>query len=1795
MVSLNKHFSSFKNAWLVGIFGALCPSMELSSQISNYWGKGSMVVSCSPQTFNLTTETYDDGHVIGIIDIRKTCDFNKLAIWPDTGEVYPNKFYYQAGNAWKFSNLGMVFPLAVDENGNIYIGGTSTFGSVTFPDGVFPNGQRGSGSIHKIDRTTGSVNTNFVNTRQSTSFNPLFPKSMPNKTISSDVWGLNLEYDAKSGPGLGDLAYNKYHKFLYASNFDDGNIYKIDPGTGNVLHLYDPRFGDKSSSGIDNGADGFTPRGQRPWALGINKEGSLIKLYYSCWKVDTRDTFPENRAHNEIWSVELDQLGNPLTMTEKLEITLPYLSLNHPERPFHYSSNPVSDMDFSSTGIMYLSERGMDHDYGRNNIAIGWDPMTGSLIPNPKNIANHARVLRYDQIGSNWNLYNNNDKYYELGHDVTTNRSANASGGISIGNDSCSQGFVEGGMVYASGDFDDIKPDAFVYGVLGMEYNIGDFNNSIYIDFDASVIRVETSPKTTPGDVEVWEGLPISTLACDDHLQVSLDSNCCATITPGMVVEGNYPLNCIVVILKDQYGRPIPGSPTVCSTFIGQTLQYEVLDTCTKNRCWGTLTIEDKLPPQIVCEEPDTVFCNHKNYSWAPPIVFDNCTGIAKAYILSDITVENSCDSFCIAERQIQYYYIDAYGNRSDTCLKKICFRKFRSQDVVWPRDTIFSCEQWSSAPPPDHAGVPSAGGYPLWPDWGWCKIAVSYQDQIIPICPKSFKVLRKWTIINWCPVTIREGKPQTEILEHYQIVKVIDDRGPVVVCAPDITVSTDVWTCTGTALIAPPTVIRECSNTSIEVGYKIVDQLGVPTYEGTSKNNIKKLPNGYYSISGLPLGLSWVVFHVTDECGNSTDCFTEVTVEDKVPPVAVCDQKTIVSLTIDGTAKIEALTFDDRSHDNCSIDRFEVKRMDDGEPCNTIDGDEWGPYVFFCCADIGKTIMVSLRVWDHAGNSNTCMVEVEVQDKIAPLIYCPPNITVSCEFDFPDLSVFGTVVSDINLRKPIQIYDPRVKYSGPLLDGYAYDGCGVVVKELPSIYNLTCNRGNITRTFEATDAAGLKSTCTQIITIQDFNPNNVSVQWPKDFLSNSNCTSSPKLQPEVTGKPIVSGADKCNQMMINYEDQVFTLEPDACIKILRKWTIIDWCNYQANNPTTGGYWTWTQVIKVSNTVATTFTSSCADRNVDVFGPGCSGNVTLIASAKDDCTDSADLVWYHSVDLYNDGLSPGIEYLRSGPGPDASGQYPVGKHKITFSVKDACNNESKCSFVITVVDAKKPTPYCNSSITTTIMPSSKSIGIWAKDFNINSEDNCTAKENLKYYFLVNNVKLPSLNLDCSHIGLNTLRMYVEDEAGNSDYCEVTLDLQDPNHVCGGTLLTATGNIITPDGRSMSEAKVLAINANTGSTKEISVESNGSFSFNDLTKGGNYRIKAKYNEDHGNGISTQDIVLIQKHILGQQTFDNPYKYIAADANNSGTITAADISEIRKLILGINSKFKQNESWRFIPKSFIFKDPDQPFPFDEEIQHLNLTTNCVNDDFHAVKIGDINGSVKLNLSENSHSRNSASFDIYTKIQKGNFEKEIEISFYAGQSTLLSGLQMAMELKTINQFININPGKLNIESGDFKIFDNILRISHTCNQNRSVSKDDLLFTFTISTTVNPNSEHPFKLRDDQLTNEIYDEFANAIKIKISDHPTLKQDENEIILYQNFPNPFSDYTDIKFYSQNEDGMNLSIINTQGKEVYRKYINPSLGVNYFKITNAILNKSGIYLVKFNSYNKSKTLIIHKL
>jgi hypothetical protein len=113
----------------------------------------------------------------------------------------------------------------------------------------------------------------------------------------------------------------------------------------------------------------------------------------------------------------------------------------------------------------------------------------------------------------------------------------------------------------------------------------------------------------------------------------------------------------------------------------------------------------------------------------------------------------------------------------------------------------------------------------------------------------------------------------------------------------------------------------------------------------------------------------------------------------------------------------------------------------------------------------------------------------------------------------------------------------------------------------------------------------------------------------------------------------------------------------------------------------------------------------------------------------------------------------------------------------------------------------------------------------------------------------------------------------------------------------------------------------------------------------------------------NGVTTYDLVLLSRHILGSQPLGSPYKIIAADANKSNTVTTFDIVEIRKLILFIETSFPNNTSWRFIDADFTFPNSSNPFQtaFPECIQvDLSNNNSTVGQDFIAVKIGDMNNT-------------------------------------------------------------------------------------------------------------------------------------------------------------------------------------------------------------------------------------------
>ncbi|MBK8449964.1 MAG: hypothetical protein IPL42_08030 [Saprospiraceae bacterium] len=85
--------------------------------------------------------------------------------------------------------------------------------------------------------------------------------------------------------------------------------------------------------------------------------------------------------------------------------------------------------------------------------------------------------------------------------------------------------------------------------------------------------------------------------------------------------------------------------------------------------------------------------------------------------------------------------------------------------------------------------------GYPS--GLGCSNLGITFQDLIIDIAKPGcdagpigcYKVLRKWTVLDWCT---------SEIGGHNQIIKVIDREGPEVLYPDTVTVNMEVWTCTG-------------------------------------------------------------------------------------------------------------------------------------------------------------------------------------------------------------------------------------------------------------------------------------------------------------------------------------------------------------------------------------------------------------------------------------------------------------------------------------------------------------------------------------------------------------------------------------------------------------------------------------------------------------------------------------------------------------------------------------------------------------------------------------------------------------------------------------------------------------------------------------------------------------------------------------------------------------------------------------------------------------------------------------
>ncbi|MGB4968231.1 MAG: T9SS type A sorting domain-containing protein [Saprospiraceae bacterium] len=617
----------------------------------------------------------------------------------------------------------------------------------------------------------------------------------------------------------------------------------------------------------------------------------------------------------------------------------------------------------------------------------------------------------------------------------------------------------------------------------------------------------------------------------------------------------------------------------------------------------------------------------------------------------------------------------------------------------------------------------------------------------------------------------------------------------------------------------------------------------------------------------------------------------------------------------------------------------------------------------------------------------------------------------------------------------------------------------------------------------------------------------------------------------------------------------------------------------------------------------------------------CSSFLSITAEANDNQSPSACLSFTYKIDLYNDGLgiyngydihvgSLMIKEFEKGQTPmfndnpfasnpnnitDGSGTYPLGVHKICWWVTDTCGNQAVLCQLFEILDCKAPTPMCKIKVDSFNMTPQGCITIYAKDFDTKSFDNCTPHDKLKFYFN-GDPNQDSLTVCCDDLIASVncdflwveIQLWVEDVEGNTDYCKTAILVTDTDDICCDIREYGKINgmiLCSLDGKDSIEGPIVHVNLINGNFLYKQQTTSKDYKFGNLPIS-KYELNAFKNSDSLNHVTTFDILKITRHILGLEPFTNPFQSIAADVNNSSTLTAADGIEIRKLIVGNMDRFISPNPWKFFAvriDTTILNSKPQEITLD-----LNAGINR-RVDFRLVKMGDVNDySMPLNYKPLQWSSDSIIF----KFKNQQFAKgdSIHIDFYAFGFDSIVGFQGTFKFdstrfkfenihSTILTLDNRNIGTNFLEAGYIPISwiePNTAKISAPQNQ--------IIFTLDFIARQAGDLCDAIQFTSELTPKEAYQDSFLIKNISIENCNIIIQNKelrkNNILVY---PNPFLETLHFHFGSQNVVPIQLQLFTSTGNCIKIQELNTN--ENHFEWKLSEL-KNGIYFLKIKSGNQ---------
>lgn len=427
------------------------------------------------------------------------------------------------------------------------------------------------------------------------------------------------------------------------------------------------------------------------------------------------------------------------------------------------------------------------------------------------------------------------------------------------------------------------------------------------------------------------------------------------------------------------------------------------------------------------------------------------------------------------------------------------------------------------------------------------------------------------------------------------------------------------------------------------------------------------------------------------DVCGNTSTCTQIIKVDDNKRPNINCPPDKIISCS-ESTAPSHIGT--PSVSDNCDPDPA-VTYSDNSD----FDVNPNKPKHY------NYTIIRTWTATDEMGNQRICQQQIRVQDVIAPVIICPPNITVNASTNCTANVAAGTPTATDNCS-PVTI-------SGKRSDG----------KALTSSYPA----GNTIITWTATDVSGNKATCTQTITVKvnytftcpapvtAFTNNgctarnvaigNPTISDPCDVLtvSNDHPSATYPLGTTIvtwTFKDAMGKTNTCTQAVtvkdnvnptINCPPQIFKVANSGCNAtgvVLTPPTTSDNCSVASvtnDHPSTtypkgNTVVTWTVTDGRGNKTSCTQIVTVTDNVKPSIT--CPANITVTA------TSLAGAVVRYPSPVASDNCS--AITVTQNEGKPSGSVFPFGVTTNTFTVRDGNGNSSTCSFTITV-----KIPFCD--------------------------------------------------------------------------------------------------------------------------------------------------------------------------------------------------------------------------------------------------------------------------------------------------------------------------------------------------------------------------------------------------------------------------------------------------------------------------------------------------------------------